>query len=56
MTTWRISSYSPDGASCVAVGRGVGVRDSKAPVVHLPLGASAWTAFLVATKSGAFSA
>lgn len=52
MTIWRKSSYSPDGSDCVAVGRGVGIRDTKAPDQHLPLSAAAWTAFLTAAKRG----
>ncbi|GLZ32754.1 hypothetical protein Lesp02_49420 [Lentzea sp. NBRC 105346] len=54
MTVWRTSSYSPNGDSCVAVGRGVGIRDTKSPAVHLPLSPSAWTAFLAAAKRERF--
>ncbi|GLZ28262.1 hypothetical protein Lesp02_04520 [Lentzea sp. NBRC 105346] len=43
---WRKSSYCATGGDCVEVGRGVGIRDSKAPAVHIPVGAEAWTAFL----------
>jgi hypothetical protein len=46
MTTWRKSSYSASGDDCVEVGRGVGIRDSKAPATHLPVSANAWSAFL----------
>ena len=46
MTVWRKSSYSGSGADCVEVGHGVGIRDSKAPATHLPVGADAWSAFL----------
>jgi hypothetical protein len=46
MTTWRKSSYSPELNDCVEVGRGVGIRDSKAPTTHLPLSDKAWSAFL----------
>jgi hypothetical protein len=46
MTTWRKSSYSPTGDDCVEIGRGVGIRDSKAPATHLPVSAEAWSAFL----------
>ncbi|SDH19120.1 protein of unknown function [Lentzea fradiae] len=46
MATWRKSSYSGDGDNCVEVGRGIGIRDSKAPATHLPLGPEAWSAFL----------
>lgn len=46
MVEWRKSSYCPTGDDCVEVGRGVGIRDSKAPAVHLPVGRAAWEAFL----------
>ncbi|MET8761561.1 DUF397 domain-containing protein [Lentzea sp. NPDC004782] len=46
MTHWRKSSYSGDGDNCVEVGRGIGIRDSKAPSTHLPVSREAWTAFL----------
>lgn len=46
MTEWRKSSYSPTGNDCVEIGHGVGIRDSKAPAVHLPVSATAWSAFL----------
>ncbi|MFD9702750.1 DUF397 domain-containing protein [Lentzea sp. NPDC059081] len=46
MTNWRKSSYSPDASDCVEVGRGVGIRDSKAPTAHVPVSAEAWSAFL----------
>ena len=45
MSTWRKSSYSPVN-DCVEVGRGIGIRDSKAPTTHLPLSDKAWSAFL----------
>lgn len=51
MTEWRKSSYSGNSSECVEVGRGVGVRDSKAPAAHLAIGTSAWSAFLAATKA-----
>lgn len=51
MTGWRKSSYSSDG-NCVEVGRGVGVRDSKAPSVRLPLTAHQWTQLLRMAKAG----
>jgi hypothetical protein len=51
---WRKSSYSPDGDNCVEVGAGIGIRDSKAPVSHIPLTPSAWLAFLSATKRDHF--
>ena len=46
MTTWRTSSYSGSSDNCVEVGRSVGIRDSKAPVTHIPVSAEAWSAFL----------
>ena len=51
MTTWRKSSYSPELNDCVEVGRGVGIRDSKAPTTHLPVSAKAWSAFLREVKA-----
>lgn len=51
MATWRKSSYSPDLQDCVEVGRGVGIRDSKAPTTHLPLSDTAWSAFLAEVKA-----
>ncbi|GHH50652.1 DUF397 domain-containing protein [Lentzea cavernae] len=51
MTEWRKSSYSPNGTDCVEIGRGVGVRDSKAPASRIALGTAAWSAFLAATKA-----
>jgi hypothetical protein len=49
---WRKSSYSPNTSNCVEVGRGVGVRDSKAPSAQLKVSADAWSAFLRAIKCG----
>ena len=46
MVEWRKSSYSPTDSDCVEVGRGVGIRDSKAPASHLPVEPAAWEAFL----------
>jgi hypothetical protein len=46
MSTWRKSSYSEDSSDCVEIGRGIGIRDSKAPTTHLPVSADAWSAFL----------
>lgn len=46
MTEWRTSSYTGSGENCVAIGRGVGIRDSKAPATHVPVGPAAWEAFL----------
>ncbi|GLZ28662.1 hypothetical protein Lesp02_08520 [Lentzea sp. NBRC 105346] len=50
MATWRKSSYSATGDSCVEVGRGIGIRDTKAPAVHLPVSASAWSRFLASVR------
>ncbi|USX49873.1 DUF397 domain-containing protein [Lentzea sp. HUAS12] len=50
MAVWRKSSYSPVN-DCVEVGRGVGIRDSKAPAMHLPVSDKAWSAFLTDIKS-----
>lgn len=50
MSVWRKSSYSPVD-NCVEVGRGIGVRDSKAPTTHLPLSDKAWSAFLTEVKA-----
>ena len=46
MSTWRKSSYSPNSSDCVEVGHGIGIRDSKAPVIHLAVSSEAWSAFL----------
>jgi hypothetical protein len=46
MTAWRKSSYSGGGNNCVELGKGVGIRDSKAPATHIPMSADAWSAFL----------
>ena len=51
MSTWRKSSYSANQSDCVEVGRGVGIRDSKAPVTHLPVSDKAWSAFLTEVKA-----
>ena len=53
MTTWRKSSYSGTSSDCVEVGRGVGIRDSKAPTTHLPVSAKAWSAFLTEVRQTA---
>ncbi|GGU14274.1 DUF397 domain-containing protein [Lentzea flava] len=50
MTRWRKSSYSAE-SNCVEVGRGVGIRDSKAPSVELPLTAHQWTLLLRLVRS-----
>ncbi|MFJ8964602.1 DUF397 domain-containing protein [Lentzea sp. NPDC102401] len=51
MTVWRKSTYTGDGNNCVEVGRGVGIRDSKAPTTHLPFSSDAWSAFLNNVKA-----
>ncbi|MEU5235087.1 DUF397 domain-containing protein [Streptomyces anulatus] len=51
MAVWRKSSYSGTSSDCVEVGRGVGIRDSKAPTTHLPVSDKAWSAFLTEVKS-----
>jgi hypothetical protein len=51
MSRWRKSSYSINSNDCVEVGRGIGVRDSKAPATHLPVSAEAWSAFLDVVKA-----
>jgi hypothetical protein len=51
MSTWRKSSYSANSSDCVEIGPGIGVRDSKAPVTHLPVSAEAWSAFLDVVKA-----
>jgi hypothetical protein len=53
MTEWRKSSYSPNANDCVEIGPGVGIRDSKS-TGHLPVTASAWSAFLSAVKADSF--
>ncbi|MET8761975.1 DUF397 domain-containing protein [Lentzea sp. NPDC004782] len=50
MSTWRKSSYSPNSSDCVEIGRGIGIRDSKAPTTHLPVSDEAWSAFLDTVK------
>ncbi|WP_332874715.1 DUF397 domain-containing protein [Lentzea terrae] len=50
---WRKSSYSANAMDCVEIGRGIGIRDSKAPSAQLSLSADAWSAFLRAIKSNA---
>jgi hypothetical protein len=46
MAEWRKSSYSPTGSDCVEIAISVGIRDSKAPAVQLPVSREAWTEFL----------
>lgn len=48
---WRKSSRSANAQSCVEIGRGIGIRDSKAPAVHIPVSSVAWHAFLKAVKA-----
>jgi len=50
MLTWQKSSYSQASSDCVEVGRGVGIRDSKAPTTHLPVSDKAWSAFLTEVR------
>jgi hypothetical protein len=50
MTKWRKSSYSATSADCVEIGRGAGIRDSKAPAAHVPVSPAAWEAFLRSAK------
>lgn len=47
---WRKSSYSANAQSCVEVGRGIGIRDSKSPAVYIAVTAPAWSVFLRAVK------
>ncbi|MFI6101088.1 DUF397 domain-containing protein [Lentzea sp. NPDC051213] len=51
MSAWRKSSYSPSASDCVEVGRGIGIRDTKAPATHLPVHREAWQAFLGIVKA-----
>lgn len=51
MSTWRKSSYSASGSECVEIGHGIGIRDSKAPAIHLPVSEKAWWAFLHLVKA-----
>lgn len=48
---WRKSSYSANASDCVEVGRGVGLRDSKAPGTHLSITVPTWNSFLSAVKT-----
>lgn len=48
---WRKSSYSANAMDCVEIGRGIGIRDSKAPMSHLKVSTDAWSAFLRTVKS-----
>lgn len=52
---WRKSSYSANAQNCVEVGRGVGLRDSKAPITHLAVAPRSWCAFLLSVKAGKFA-
>ena len=51
MTRWQKSSYSASDGNCVEIGRGVGIRDSKAPTTHLPVSDKTWSAFLADVKA-----
>jgi hypothetical protein len=53
MRDWLKSSYSAPNGDCVEVGRRIGIRDSKS-TGHLPVTASAWSAFLAAVKADSF--
>ncbi|MFD4641846.1 DUF397 domain-containing protein [Lentzea sp. NPDC058436] len=53
MAEWRKSSYSANASECVEVATGIGIRDTKAPAVHLAVGAAAWSSFLGAVKRSA---
>lgn len=50
MAEWRKSIRSANASSCVEVATGIGIRDSKAPVAHIAVGAAAWTSFLSTVK------
>ncbi|MFS8100569.1 DUF397 domain-containing protein [Lentzea alba] len=52
MAEWRKSTRSGNAGNCVEVAAGIGIRDSKAPVAHIGVGASAWEGFLAAVKRG----
>ena len=50
MAGWRKSTYSANASDCVEVAAGIGIRDSKAPIIRIEVGAAAWTSFLTAVK------
>lgn len=50
MAEWRKSTRSGNAGNCVEVAAGIGIRDSKAPLGHVEVGAAAWTTFLTAVK------
>ena len=52
---WRKSSYSANAVDCVEVGRGLGLRDSKAPATRLVVASASWTCFLESVKGGKFA-
>ncbi|WP_330272728.1 DUF397 domain-containing protein [Lentzea sp. NBC_00516] len=52
---WRKSSYSANAQNCVEIGRGVGIRDTKAPATHLAVEPGSWSAFLLSVKLGKFA-
>lgn len=52
VTRWHKSSYSANDGNCVEVGRGVGIRDSKAPSVHMRVTARQWDQLLRLVKRG----
>lgn len=55
MTAWRKSRRSAEGQSCVEVATSVGIRDSKAPITHLAVAPTSWSAFLLSVKAGKFA-
>jgi hypothetical protein len=50
MATWRKSTHSANASACVEVATGVGIRDTKAPAVHVEVGAAGWSSFLSTVK------
>ncbi|NGY59094.1 DUF397 domain-containing protein [Lentzea sp. NEAU-D13] len=49
------SSHHSTTNDLVEVGRGIGIRDSKAPASHLAVNREAWTAFLGIVKACALT-
>ncbi|MGW6447601.1 DUF397 domain-containing protein [Lentzea sp. NPDC055074] len=50
MAEWHKSTFSANASSCVEIATGVGIRDTKAPAVHVEVGPAAWALFLGALK------